>query len=290
MIISGLQSHWKANGLYPSVEGRDDAWGPNCFGFYIYEDKDKAWRVGFQKCMERRSTKGLYQRHLRSVAQNTKPWDCKHWEEWLYSSYWRTCPEAAVLKYDGKGDSCALANILQAQNGTYFSSATALMYSLGDFSIARDEIRCGRKRSHWIWFIWPCLQKLRPNVMRPEFLLPDMATAQALLRDDILATRLVEITTDAVEHLQKRVPPAVLFGGEGDAVKFYESMTIFAVAAAESNDIDRTSFFVTALRLLQEDGALHKQTMNVISQESGWEHFSGIAHVIDLHARLRSAD
>lgn len=117
------------------------------------------------------------------------------------------------------------------------------------YSQALDEIRNGRKVTHWIWYVWPSLAVLRPGTSRPTFLLPNFHAAQLYLQDDVLSGRLVEITEAALVHLRRGVKPQVLFGSSTDASKFKETMTFFAIAAVENHDAARLQLCATALDL-----------------------------------------
>merc|ERR1712025_573023 len=97
-----------------------------------------------------------------------------------------------------------------------------------------------------IWYVWPCLQPLRPGTSKPQYLLPDIASVCAYLADETLAARLEEITLVAVEYLRSGVKPHTLFG-RVDALKFHETMTFFAIAALEMCDIPRLRLFCAAL-------------------------------------------
>merc|ERR1712046_261291 len=155
------------------------------------------------------------------------------------------------------------------------------MGGLGNYNKAFAEMRQGKKVSHWIWFVWPCLKKLRPNVQRPEFSLPDMCTAQAYLKDTILATRLLQITQEATLHLCDGVKPNALFGTEGDALKFHETMTMFSIAATESREQKSLTVLCEALRALSH-GALEERTVKIIAEEGGWQEYNSVSHINDL--------
>jgi len=114
----------------------------------------------------------------------------------------------------------ALAAIVAAQNGSAGPS----------FRQALKEIRAGRKRSHWIWWVWPTLGVLR-KTSRPSYLLPDFRSACALLENPTLAERLSTITSAAADHLSAGLTPTVLFGSKIDVEKFEESVTLFFCAA-----------------------------------------------------------
>lgn len=114
------------------------------------------------------------------------------------------------------------ATLVQAQNGVSHTS----------YAQALREIEAGRKRSHWIWYVWPSLRPLRPGTSKPHFLLPDFSTAQKLLMTEPLSNRLEEISQAALVQLQNGIPLETLMGGATDATKFKESLTVFAMAAA----------------------------------------------------------
>eukprot|EP01050_Picozoa_sp_SAG11_P006276 SAG11_NODE_480_length_9107_cov_7.433171_4_plen_148_part_00 len=116
-----------------------------------------------------------------------------------------------------------LRGILEAQEDSLYGS---------DYAQALREIRAGKKRSQWIWYVWPTLRALRPMTSRPQHLLPSSAEVGAYLAHPTLLRRLLEITDVACAHLEGGVPPVVLFGGVGDEDKFYESLTVFSVVAA----------------------------------------------------------
>jgi uncharacterized protein (DUF1810 family) len=121
------------------------------------------------------------------------------------------------------------------------------------FAQALAEISAGRKRTHWIWYVWPSLAEMRPRVMRPEFLLPDTAAARAYLRDDVLRSRLIDVTEAATRQMRAGVPPARLFGKmhEVDTLKFHEVCTCFCIAARHEGMPHVEACFHDALDVLR---------------------------------------
>ncbi|MCC8402422.1 DUF1810 domain-containing protein [Paraburkholderia sp. MMS20-SJTN17] len=102
-----------------------------------------------------------------------------------------------------------------------------------------DELRHGRKRSHWMWFVFPQLQGLGTSAMAQRFALASLAEAQAYLRHPILAPRLRE-TTQLVNLVSDRSIEEIF--GYPDNLKFRSSVSLFA-RATDDNDV-----FVEALR------------------------------------------
>jgi uncharacterized protein (DUF1810 family) len=105
----------------------------------------------------------------------------------------------------------SLERFVEAQDGSY---ATAL-----------SEIEAGRKRSHWMWYIWPQLKGLGHSQMAQHYGIADAAEARDYLAHPTLGPRLVEISRAMLAH-RERAPEAVL--GGIDALKLRSSATLFA--------------------------------------------------------------
>ena len=97
-----------------------------------------------------------------------------------------------------------------------------------DYSTALAEIRAGRKRSHWIWYVFPQLQGLGHSNMCALYGIRGMGEAEAYLYDETLRSRLVEIS-QALLELEGHDPVAVM--GGIDALKLRSCMTLFSRAS-----------------------------------------------------------
>ena len=95
------------------------------------------------------------------------------------------------------------------------------------------ELRAGRKRSHWMWFIFPQIGGLGTSPMAMTFAISSRDEAAAYLRHPVLGPRLRECT-----HLVVGTPEASIAAilGYPDDLKFRSSMTLFAKAAADNAD------------------------------------------------------
>lgn len=153
------------------------------------------------------------------------------------------------------------------------------------YAVACEEIRKGHKSSHWIWYVWPSLQAVR-GAMHPEFLLPDFKTACAYLRDPVLADRLLEVSSFAIQHLQAGTDPAVLFGKmhRCDFPKFYEAMTLFAIAAHVAGDADKEAKFLGGVRACGVED-LEPSTVDAVMHEG----FPGIGLAVEQVAAALSS-
>ena len=96
-----------------------------------------------------------------------------------------------------------------------------------DYRQALAEIRAGRKRSHWIWYVFPQLQGLGRSPMCARYGIRGMGEAEAYLADETLRGRLVEISRALLE-LEGSDPVTVM--GHIDALKLRSCMTLFSLA------------------------------------------------------------
>ncbi len=95
---------------------------------------------------------------------------------------------------------------------------------------ALSELRRGRKRSHWMWFVLPQLAGLGSSPTARHYALASLDEARAYAVHPVLGPRLVACAT-ALTELPGSDPVAVL--GSIDALKLRSSMTLFARAAPE---------------------------------------------------------
>jgi uncharacterized protein (DUF1810 family) len=95
---------------------------------------------------------------------------------------------------------------------------------------ALAELRAGRKRTHWMWFVLPQLAGLGRSAMAQRFALRDLDEARAYVQHPVLGRRLVECAR-ALTALDTADPVEVF--GDVDAQKLQSSMTLFALAAPD---------------------------------------------------------
>jgi len=100
----------------------------------------------------------------------------------------------------------------------------------GTYGTALAELRAGRKRSHWMWFVLPQLAGLGRSEMARRYAIRDLAEARAYLDHPVLGPRLLDCAR-ALTALDTTEPVAVL--GSTDAQKLRSSMTLFARAAPD---------------------------------------------------------
>ena len=106
----------------------------------------------------------------------------------------------------------------------------------GTHDTALGELRQGRKRTHWMWFIFPQLAGLGRSPTAQHYAISGLDEARAYLADPVLGPRLRECT-EALLGLGDRSAEQVL--GQIDALKLRSSMTLFARAAPEERSFGR---------------------------------------------------
>ncbi len=100
---------------------------------------------------------------------------------------------------------------------------------------AMAELRAGRKRSHWIWFVLPQLAGLGRSAMAQRYGIADLAEARAYLADPLLGQRLGVVLTVINEQLSQPGQNLEHLMGSGlDATKTISSLTLFEAAGLAS--------------------------------------------------------
>jgi len=100
----------------------------------------------------------------------------------------------------------------------------------GVFEAACAELRNGRKRGHWMWFIFPQIRGLGKSAMAQTFGIASAEEARGYLLHPILGPRLRECTSLAIA-IEDRTIHEIL--GSPDDLKFHSCMTLFSSVAPE---------------------------------------------------------
>jgi uncharacterized protein (DUF1810 family) len=114
-------------------------------------------------------------------------------------------------------DPYALQRFVDAQRGVYAQ--------------AREELRAGRKESHWMWYIFPQIKGLGQSAMAEKYGISSVAEATEYLHHPELGNRLRECT-QLVTAINGRSIQDIF--GYPDYLKFQSSMTLFAHAAHDN--------------------------------------------------------
>ena len=107
-----------------------------------------------------------------------------------------------------------------------------------------EELSSGRKKSHWMWFIFPQIAGLGSSAMARRFAIQSRAEAQAYFAHDLLGERLAECTRLVVAISDASITNIM---GRPDDMKFRSSMTLF-------HAVSQRNLFADALRKFFPEG------------------------------------
>ena len=132
------------------------------------------------------------------------------------------CCRLQVLNHMSGGDTFELSRFVEAQRSSY------------DRALA--EISEGRKRSHWMWYVFPQLDGLGFSALSKRYAIKSRAEAEAYLRHPLLGPRLEEcaVAALAVERRSARE----IFGSPDD-LKLRSCATLFAQVAPAGSVFER---------------------------------------------------
>ena len=94
-----------------------------------------------------------------------------------------------------------------------------------------DELRAGRKTSHWMWFVFPQLEGLGRSATAQHYALASLEEARAYLAHPELGGRLRECCRLLLCHRDNTAEHLL---GPVDALKLRSSMTLFLRASGEA--------------------------------------------------------
>ncbi|MBB3462448.1 DUF1810 domain-containing protein [Rhizobium sp. BK377] len=134
-----------------------------------------------------------------------------------------------------------LHRFIEAQNGIYEQ--------------ALAELKAGRKRSHWMWFIFPQIAGLGTSSMAEKYAIRSVEEATAYLSDPILGSRLLRCV-EAILSVSDRSAHDIM--GSPDDLKLRSSMTLFAAVS------DHGSPFHKAIDHFY-DGKFDERTISILS-------------------------
>jgi uncharacterized protein (DUF1810 family) len=120
------------------------------------------------------------------------------------------------------GDPHNLSRFVQAQEDVYEQ--------------ALDEIHSGRKRSHWMWYIFPQVAGLGFSPTSQRYAIQSLAEAEAYLAHPVLGPRLVECA-EAALGVEGRSAHEIF--GSPDDMKLKSCATLFACITPAGSVFDR---------------------------------------------------
>ena len=124
------------------------------------------------------------------------------------------------------------------------------------YQVALSEVYNGKKRTHWVWYIFPQLRGLGRSSMAHIYGISGLEEAKAYLEHPILSERLYEICGALLEHKGANI---VEIFGDIDTLKLRSSMTLFSLTSEEYTIFDEVldTFF---------EGQMDEATVKLINQ------------------------
>jgi uncharacterized protein (DUF1810 family) len=94
-----------------------------------------------------------------------------------------------------------------------------------DYQAALSELKNGRKRSHWMWYIFPQIQGLGFSETSKFYAIKDVSEAEEFLKHPVLGSRLIEICNELIKLNSNNANQVF---GSPDDMKLKSCMTLFA--------------------------------------------------------------
>ena len=126
------------------------------------------------------------------------------------------------------------------------------------YANVRAELEAGRKRSHWMWFVFPQVAGLGFSAIAQRFAIGSRTEALAYLAHDILGPRLIECTGLVMNVTGSTIHDIL---GSPDDLKFHSSMTLFAAVSDNSLFTDALARYFA--------GARDQATLEILSRFDG---------------------
>ena len=105
------------------------------------------------------------------------------------------------------------------------------------YADALAELKAGRKRGHWIWWVFPQMRGLGTSEYSVYYGIIDEAEALAYMQHPVLGARYRECVALVHGHLcQGRVDPLTLMGSEVDVMKLRSSLGLFLKASGKDEN------------------------------------------------------
>jgi len=105
-----------------------------------------------------------------------------------------------------------------------------------NYQHALAELRGGKKRTHWMWYIFPQLDGLALSSTAKHYSIKSVEEAEAYLEHPILEPRLLECA-EAIIHIEGRTATEIF--GSPDDLKLRSCATLFAYVLPPGSVFDR---------------------------------------------------
>jgi uncharacterized protein (DUF1810 family) len=145
------------------------------------------------------------------------------------SRFWNFGPARFVMYFGFC--SCSFGMSQSASESDRFDLQRFAVAQDALYSTVTNELRAGRKRTHWIWFVFPQVEGLGHSSTAQRYAIHSRDETLAYLAHPLLSSRLLECTELVLGNTGRTAHE--IFGSPDD-LKFRSSMTLFGAVSARS--------------------------------------------------------
>jgi uncharacterized protein (DUF1810 family) len=123
---------------------------------------------------------------------------------------------------------------MQAQfndNGDPYDLVRFYLAQESNYQDALAELKAGKKRTHWMWYVFPQIEGLAQSSMSHFYSIKSLDEAKAYIQHPLLSARLLESTAAVLQHSDKSLREIF---GKPDDKKFCSSITLFSLVSHDS--------------------------------------------------------
>jgi len=133
-----------------------------------------------------------------------------------------------------------------------------------DYNRALNEIKQGRKTTHWIWYILPIMKGLRESKTAIYYGIKNLEEACDYLKNDILREHLIEMSKALLDLNNMDI--FYVMGGDIDGIKLQQCMTLFNIVEKQKN-INCDNVFQKVLEKFF-NGEEDKKTLDILAKQN----------------------
>ena len=125
------------------------------------------------------------------------------------------------------------------------------------YPLVLKELTAGKKRTDWMWFVFPQIAGLGHSEMAQRFAIQSLSQAREYLQHEVLGACLIECAELLLQHRDKS---ALEIFGKPDNLKLHSSLTLFALIADQDSVLNQ---------LLQQffSGKYDQATLDILAEQ-----------------------
>lgn len=132
------------------------------------------------------------------------------------------------------------------------------------FTQVLEEIKNGKKMSHWMWFVFPQIAGLGKSDTAKKYEIANIEEAENYLKDELLSYRLIELTKIIAYDIDGKTAEEIF--GFPDHLKFHSSITLFYSVVQSNKQVENNSDLICFEDTIKKyyDGKLDKVTLRIL--------------------------